>query len=222
MKELDVAPYVRETEFISKEDAAEIMKEELDQEFLEFFGSNPLPDAIDINLKAEYVEKTKLAEIKTELQANPIVDELAYDADFIEIVTEKLNLIVTYLLGGSVLLLLIAIALINSSIRLTIYSKRFLIKTMQLVGATRLFIQKPFIIRSLKLGFTGSIIAILILSGMVLVVQQYLPEFITIEETAVLGITAVVMVILGMIISWLSTLVAVNKYLNLNTDEIHF
>jgi cell division transport system permease protein len=93
---------------------------------------------------------------------------------------------------------------------------------MQLVGATRLFIQKPFIIRSLKLGFTGSIIAILILSGMVLVVQRYLPEFITIEETAVLGITAGVMVILGMIISWLSTLVAVNKYLNLNTDEIHF
>lgn len=222
MKELDVAPYVKETAFISKEDAAEIMKEELNQEFLEFFGSNPLPDAIDINLKAEYVEKAKLEEIKTELQANPIVDELAYDAEFIEIVTEKLKLIVTYLLGGSVLLLLIAIALINSSIRLTIYSKRFLIKTMQLVGATRLFIQKPFIIRSLRLGFIGSVIAILILTGLVLLVQRYLPEFITIEETAVLGTTAGVMVILGMIISWLSTLVAVNKYLNLNTDEIHF
>ncbi len=222
MKELDVAPFVKETEFISKEDAAEIMKEELDQEFLEFFGSNPLPDAIDINLKAEYVEKAKLEEIKTELQGNSIVDELAYDAEFIEIVTEKLKLIVTYLLGGSVLFLLIAIALINSSIRLTIYSKRFLIKTMQLVGATRMFIQKPFIIRSLKLGFTGSIIAIGILSGLVLVVQRYLPEFITIEETAVLGITAGVMVLLGMIISWVSTLVAVNKYLNLNTDEIHF
>lgn len=222
MKELDVAPYVKETAFISKEDAAEIMKEELDQEFLEFFGNNPLPDAIDINLKAEYVEKATLEEIKTELQANPIVDELAYDAEFIEIVTEKLKLIVTYLLGGSVLLLLIAIALINSSIRLTIYSKRFLIKTMQLVGATRLFIQKPFIIRSLRLGFIGSVIAILILTGLVLLVQRYLPEFITIDETAVLGITAGVMVILGMIISWLSTLVAVNKYLNLNTDEIHF
>lgn len=222
MKELDVAPYVKETAFISKEDAAEIMKEELDEDFLEFYGSNPLPDAIDINLKAEYVDKAKLETIKTELQANPIVDELAYDADFIEIVTEKLGLIVTYLLGGSVLLLLIAIALINSSIRLTIYSKRFLIKTMQLVGATRRFIQKPFIIRSLKLGVTGSLIAITILATMVFLVQQYLPEFITLEETKILGVTAGVMVILGMLISWLSTWIAVNKYLNLNTDEIHF
>jgi cell division transport system permease protein len=222
MKELDVSEYVKTTQFISKEEAAELMKEELDQDFLEFFGSNPLPNAIDINLKAEFVESSKLNAIKEELQANPIVNELAYDADFIEIVTDKLNIIITYLLAGAVLLLLIAIALINSSIRLTIYSKRFIIKTMQLVGATRLFIQKPFMARSLKLGFAGSIIAIAIVLGIVMIVQQYLPDFITVEETNVLAISAGVMVILGMLISWVSTLIAVNKYLNLNTDEIHF
>jgi cell division transport system permease protein len=222
MKELDVSEYVKTTQFISKEEAAELMKEELDQDFLEFFGSNPLPNAIDINLKAEFVESSKLNAIKEELQANPIVNELAYDADFIEIVTDKLNIIITYLLAGAVLLLLIAIALINSSIRLTIYSKRFIIKTMQLVGATRLFIQKPFMARSLKLGLAGSIIAIAIVLGIVMIVQQYLPDFITVEETNVLAISAGVMVILGMLISWVSTLIAVNKYLNLNTDEIHF
>ncbi|MCT4623433.1 MAG: permease-like cell division protein FtsX [Schleiferiaceae bacterium] len=222
MKELDVSEYVKTTQFISKEEAAEMMKEELDQDFLEFFGSNPLPNAIDINLKAEFVESSKLNAIKEELQANPIVNELAYDADFIEIVTDKLNIIITYLLAGAVLLLLIAIALINSSIRLTIYSKRFIIKTMQLVGATRLFIQKPFMARSLKLGLAGSIIAIAIVLGIVMIVQQYLPDFITVEETNVLAISAGVMVILGMLISWVSTLIAVNKYLNLNTDEIHF
>ncbi len=222
MKELDVAPYVKHTQFISKEEAAEIMKKELDQDFLEFFGSNPLPDAIDINLKAEYVKKDEIKRIKTELQNNDIVSELAFDADFIEIVTEKLNLLVTYLLGGSVLLLLIAIALINSSIRLTIYSKRYLIKTMQLVGATRGFIQKPFMIKGLKLGFTGSIISLAILSGIIILTQQYLPELITFNETIVLGITGGIMVFFSLLITWISTLVAVNKYLNLNTDEIHF
>jgi len=222
MKELDVAPYVKETHFISKDEAAEIMKKELDQDFLEFFGSNPLPDAIDINLKAEYVKTDEIKRIKTELQNNAIVNELAFDADFIEIVTEKLNLLVTYLLGGSVLLLLIAIALINSSIRLTIYSKRYLIKTMQLVGATRGFIQKPFMLKGLKLGFTGSVIALLILSALIYLTQQYLPELITFNEITVLGITAGIMVFFSLLITWVSTLIAVNKYLNLNTDEIHF
>ena len=222
MKELDVAPYVKETQFISKDEAAEIMKKELDQDFLEFYGSNPLPDAIDINLKAEYVKKDEIERIKKEIKSNAIVNDLAFDADFIEIVSEKLNLMVTYLLGGFLLLLLIAIALINSSIRLTIYSKRYLIKTMQLVGATRGFIQKPFMLRGLKLGFTGSIISLALLGALVYLTQQYLPELITFKETTVLGITAGIMVFLSLLITWISTWISVNKYLNLNTDEIHF
>ena len=221
-KELNVAPFVKETHFISKDEAAEIMREELDEDFLQFFGENPFPDAIDIQLKAEYVSKEKIEAVKAEIQNSDIVDELAYDADFIEIVTDKLQLIISYLLLGAALLLVIAIALINSSIRLAIYSKRFIIKTMQLVGATRQFIQRPFLFRSLRLGLVGALVAFALLGAIVSLSQRYLPELISFEDLTILGMTAGIMVVLGVFISWICTWFAVNKYLKLKTDEIYF
>jgi cell division transport system permease protein len=148
VKELQLMDYVKETEFISKDEAAEILQDELGEDFVDFLGYNPLSDALDIRLNADYVVTNEIEKIKNELSEHPLVTEVVYDPNLIQLVNENIERIGLILLGAIVLLLVIAIALINSSIRLTIYSRRFLIKTMQLVGATKGFIQKPFLARA--------------------------------------------------------------------------
>jgi cell division transport system permease protein len=222
VKELQLREYVKETEFISKEEAAEMMKADYGEDFLETIGYNPLDDALDIRLNAEYVVTEELDAIKEELNANPLVTEVVYDPDLIQLVNENIERIGMILLGAILLLLVIAIALINSSIRLTIYSRRFLIKTMQLVGATRGFIQKPFILRSVRLGVIGTVVAsiLLVLAGVA--IYQYLPQLVELVNAPVLVIVFLVMLVMGVLISLVSTWFAVNKFLKIKTDEIYF
>src|SRR5690606_5705708 len=159
-KSLELTPYVKTTEFISKEEAAAELKEELDEDFMDFLGYNPLLNSIEVRLKADYVNEEQLAFLEKEYSKKDFVNEVVYDKPLIQMMNENIERIGFFLIAGSILLSLVAIALINSSIRLSIYSRRFLIKTMQLVGATKTFIRKPFIWRSLRHGIFGSLVAL--------------------------------------------------------------
>ncbi len=222
VKELQLMDYVKETEFISKDEAAELLEAELGEEFVDFLGYNPLTDALDIRLNSNYVVTEEIDKIQKELSANPLVTEVVYDPNLIQLVNENIERIGLMLLGAILLLLVIAIALINSSIRLTIYSRRFLIKTMQLVGATKSFIQKPFLIRSVRLGTVGAMVASILLAIVGAAVSQYLPEIIELMSIPLLVAVFFVMLSLGILISLVSTWFAVNKFLKLKTDEIYF
>jgi cell division transport system permease protein len=222
VKELQLKAYVKEAELIAKAEAAELLKEDLGEDFVEFLGYNPLTDALDIRLNADYVNTTSIEQIKKELSTNPLVTEVVYDPDLIQLVNENIERIGMLLLGALLLLLFMAVALINSSIRLTIYSRRFLIKTMQLVGATRAFIQKPFLARSIRLGIIGALLAAALMAVTGFVVNQYLPELIALLTPLLLALVFTLMLIIGILISLLSTWLAVNKFLKIKTDEIHY
>ncbi len=222
VKELQLKAYVKEAELIAKAEAAELLKEDLGEDFVEFLGYNPLTDALDIRLNADYVNTTSIEQIKKELSSNPLVTEVVYDPDLIQLVNENIERIGMLLLGALLLLLFMAVALINSSIRLTIYSRRFLIKTMQLVGATRAFIQKPFLARSIRLGIIGALLAAALMALTGFVVNQYLPELIALLTPLLLALVFTLMLIIGILISLLSTWLAVNKFLKIKTDEIHY
>jgi len=222
-KDLMLKDYVKNVEYISKEEAAEVWQKELGEDFIAFLdGFNPLSDHIDIRLKSDFVETEKIEEIKAELGSIAFVNEIHFDPNLIQLVNENLKKIGIFLLGGALLLMLVSIALINSSIRLNIYSRRFLIKTMQLVGATRTFIQKPFLTASLRLGIIGSFVALILLILVGMAVLRYFPDLQVIFQPIQLLWIFLVMLFFGVAISLASTWLAVNKFLNIKTDEIYY
>ncbi|MDX5325545.1 MAG: permease-like cell division protein FtsX [Bacteroidota bacterium] len=221
-KSLELRPEVRATEFIPKEQAAEDLQEDLGEDFVDFLGYNPLQDVIVVRLTSDFVEQGGVKAFEDELMSNALVQEVVYDPDLLELINENIKKIGIFLIGGALLLLLVSIALINSSIRLSIYSRRFLIKTMQLVGATRGFIQKPFMWQSMKLGLMGGIIASLLLSGLFIYLRENRPDLGLFTQPLHMGIIAAGLLITGVILAWLSTFFAVNKYLKLKTDELYF
>ncbi len=221
-KDLALSKEVKDIEFISKEEAAEEFQKTLGEDFVDFLGFNPLQDAIAISLNSEYVQPEVIEEFETSLLSNAWVSEVNYDKDLLQMVNKNIKTIGLVLLGGVVLLLIISIALINSSIRLAIYSKRFIIKTMQLVGATRLFIQKPFLLRSIRFGIIGSIVSGGLLTGLLYFGDQQVPELNLLSQQVELIAVGGGLMLIGIFISWICTWFAVRKYLNLKTDELYF
>ncbi len=219
---LQVASYTRAVQIITKEDAAEELKETLDEDFVDFLGYNPLRDGIELRLKAEELYVERLEELQKDFEAKSFVSEVVYDKLLIEKMNENLRLLSYGLLGGAVLLSLIAIALINSSIRLAIYSKRFLIKTMQLVGATKNFIRKPFLLKSLWHGTLGSILAVALLGLLLYYLQRYVPGLSEFQKIQQLILLASGIIVAGLVISLSCTYFALRKYLNLKTDQLYF
>ena len=219
---LQVAPYTNSVRIISKEDAANELKEVLDEDFVDFLGYNPLRDGIELKLKAESLNVAKIESLKKEFEVLDFVSEVVYDKLLITKMNDNLRLLSYGLLGGAILLSLIAIALINSSIRLAIYSKRFIIKTMQLVGATRSFIRRPFLMKSLLHGSIGSILALILLALVLAYLRNYIPgiaEFQTIQQFIILSIA---ILLAGLLISFTCTFFALRKYLKLKTDQLYF
>jgi cell division transport system permease protein len=221
-KSLQLEPFIKSVEFISKEEAAKELASILDEEFVEFLGYNPLHDAIDIRLKAEYVSAKKLAELEESYGELAFVQDVVYDKPLVEKMNRNLQTLSLFLIGGVILLALIAIALINSSIRLSIYSKRFLIKTMQLVGATKSFIRRPFIGRSLRHGIYGALIASLLMAALIYYLQKWIPGFKELQNPLDLLILGVGIFAAGILISMSCTFFALKKYLKLNTDQLYF
>jgi len=222
MKELKTNEYIKSVGFLSKEEAAKIMQNEIGQEFLEFLGTNPLKDVITIHLKSDFVTQEKINEIEQSLASNKIVHEISYDKPLIELLNKNIKRISLWVLIFSGLLTLIAVVLINSSIRLSVYSKRFIIKTMQMVGATKGFIRRPFIWTSIKLGIIGSIIAIIALIGLSYYIEKQVPEISLLNNINLLAIVFGGVLLLGILISWISTFFATRRFLNLRTNELYY
>ncbi len=219
---IDKEPFTKSTTFISKEEAAEIYKKENGEDFMEFLGYNPLQNGIDIFVKADHVTPEKMLEIENKYKTNQFVSEVSYDKPLIELLTKNVKKISLFILIFSALSTLVVMVLINSSIRLSVYSKRFIIKTMQMVGATKKFIQFPFIIRSVRLGIAGAILAMIELAIVLFYLNQYFPDFGIIDNRIELAGLFGVIFLLGILITWISTFFATQRFLNLRTDELYY
>jgi len=217
-----LAEYTKSATFVSKEQAAEEHSANIGEDFMEFLGYNPLQNSIDVYMLADFVSPSKLEEIQTEILTKDFVDEVIYDRPLIVLLNDNIKKVSFWVLIISALFLFIAVLLINSSIRLSVYAKRFTIKTMQMVGATKGFIRRPFIWKSLKLGIIGSIIAIGGVAGVLYSLDNYFPEMRFTEDWILLTGLGVFILIMGLLISWLSTFFATQRFLNLRTDELYY
>ncbi len=220
--ELKKAEYAKDVVYISKKEAAEIYAEEIGEDFVEFLGDNPLKNAIDVTLKSDFVTPEKMNEIEKQLLIRSIVAEVVYDKPLIELLTKNINRISFWMLLLSAIFTLIAVVLINSSIRISIYSKRFTIKTMQMVGATKGFIRRPFIWKSIKLGIIGALVSNAGLIGFIIYINKMVPEIELLSDYKELGILFLFIIIMGVLITWLSTFFATQRFLNLRTDELYY
>jgi cell division transport system permease protein len=208
--------------YTSKKQAAKQYSKEIGEDFLNFLGENPLKNGIDIYLKADFVTPEKIEELETKFLKNAFVADVSYDKLLINLLTKNIKKISFWLLILSGFVGFIAIILINSSIRLSIYSKRFNIKTMQMVGATKGFIRKPFIWQSIKLGLVAAIIALLGLAVVIYYADKFAPSLGFLKDYISLAYLTGGVLLTAFIITWLSTFFATQRFLNLRTDELYY
>ncbi|MFD2586488.1 cell division protein FtsX [Croceitalea marina] len=221
-KSLAMADYTKSAVYVSKEDAAEQYSEDIGENFQEFLGYNPLKNSVDVNLKADFVSPEQVTEIAETLSAKTYVDEVSYDKPLISLLNDNVKKISLWILIACAVFTVIAVLLINSSIRLSIYSKRFIIKTMQMVGATKKFIRKPFIATNIKLGLFGALIALIALAVVLYYVNNNFPELNLFQDIKVLLLLFLSILGLGILISYLSTYFATQRFLNLRTDDLYY
>ncbi len=221
-KLLTTSDFIKSTEYIDKDRAAKELEDELGEDFVDFLGYNPLLSSIDVKLYAEYTSPDSIAKIEKILLEFPQVKEVYYQKNLVHLVHKNVNRISLVLSIFAILLLTIAIALINNTIRLSVYSKRFLIRTMQLVGATKGFIRKPFLARGIIHGFMGAAIAIVLLAGLIYVTSKELSEVVGFQNLDLIFILFGLVIVLGILITFISTYFSVNKYLRLSTNELYF
>jgi cell division transport system permease protein len=221
-KELDAKPYVKQTEYVSKEAAAVKLQEELGEDFLDFLGYNPLMPTIDVYLLADYTRPDSVIKIEKMISENPVVDEVYYQESILNLINENVKKISAFLLVISALLFLIALTIINNTVRLSIYSKRFLINTMQLIGANRSFIRKPFVLKSLFFGFLAALIAIGLLMGLMYLIEKEFFTLFTYENINLFLFLCLALAGAGVIINSVSTFFAVNRYLGMHEDKLYY
>ena len=221
MKRLQRTSYVKEAELITREQAAKDLSNELGEDFVQFLGYNPLPASIDLQLRAEYANTDSIARIEKQLLTSNIVKEVVYQKSLIDQVNSNISKITLVILSFSLILLVISVILINNTIKLSIYARRFLIRSMQLVGATETFIRLPFIIRSIVHGAIAAIIAILLLVGTLYLARQRIPEIAALQDFRQFALFFAGVFVLGVVLSATSTLVSVNKFLRMKIDNLY-
>ena len=221
-KSLALADYTKSIAFLSKDEAAETFSEDLGENFVEYLGENPLQNSIDLHLNADFVSADKVEEIATEIGAKDFVDEVTYDKPLISLLNDNIKKISLWVLVISAIFTLIAVLLINSSIRLSVYAKRFTIKTMQMVGATKKFIRRPFVWKSVRLGMLGSLVALLGMGAVLYYSNKTFPELELLQEPIWLAVLFVGVFLIGILITWISTFFATQRFLNLKTDELYY
>ncbi|MDN3722813.1 permease-like cell division protein FtsX [Aequorivita sp. SDUM287046] len=219
---LALAEYTKSAEFVSKEQAAEEHQQTLGENFIEYLGENPLQNSIDVYVLADYVTPQKMEEITTELKNKDFVDDVIYDKPLIAQLTENVQRISFWVLVISGIFTFIAVLLINSSIRLSIYAKRFTIKTMQMVGATKKFIRQPFVWKSVRLGIIGAIVAMLGMGIVLYYLNQSFPQLQLLSDPVLLAILFLFIFLMGVLITWISTFIATQRFLNLRTDDLYY
>ena len=221
-KSLAMAEYTRSATYISKEQAAEEHSAAIGENFLEFLGYNPLQNSMDIYLKADFVSSAKVEEISEELAKKDFVEEVTYDKPLIALLNDNIKRISFWILVISGLFTFIAVLLINSSIRLSVYAKRFTIKTMQMVGATKRFIRRPFITKSIQLGIIGALLAMTGMGVVLYYLDKTFPELQLISDILLLSILFGSIFFSGILITWISTYIATQRFLNLRSDELYY
>ena len=219
--ELKNAKYVKSSVFVSKEDAAKVHTEIIGEDFMTFLGANPLQNSFDIHLKADYIDSSNIRKIENKLRENPMISDIVYDKQLVNLVNDNIKKVSFWILIISGFLTLVAVLLINSSMRLSIHSNRFIIKTMQMVGATKAFIRKPFIWKSIKLGLIGSALAVVSLIVTLLYLDSSYPNLGILDEKFLITLVLIGVVGVGIIITWLSTYFATQRFLNLRTDDLY-
>ena len=220
-KDLKMAKFTKSFVYVSKEQAAKEHTDIIGEDFMTFLGTNPLQNSFDIHLKADYVERDSIAKIERQLHKNPMVADIVYDKQLVNLVNDNIKKVSMWILIISGFLAVIAVLLINSSLRLSIHSNRFIIKTMQMVGATKSFIRKPFVMRSIKLGMIGAVLAVLALIGVLIYVETSFPNLGILEDKAMIGLVLLGVLGIGVLITWLSTYFATQRFLNLRTDDLY-
>lgn len=219
--EMKTAKFILSHTYVTKEEAAKIHTDIIGENFMEFLGANPLQNSFDLHLKADYIVNDSIAKIETRLRSNEMVSDVVYDKQLVNLVNDNIKKVSFYILCISGFLALVAVLLINSSMRLSIYSNRFIIKTMQMVGATKSFIRKPFIWRSIRLGIIGSVLAILALIATLYYIDTNYPNLEILEDQLMTGAILLGVLLVGILITWISTFFATQRFLNLRTDDLY-
>ncbi|MEY4011645.1 MAG: hypothetical protein RIT22_769 [Bacteroidota bacterium] len=219
--ELKKAPFAKTFEYVSKDAAAKQHTDIIGEDFVTFLGENPLQNSYDIHLKADYVYKDSIAKVESQLRRNPMISDIVYDKQLVNLVNDNIKKVSMWILIISGFLTVIAVLLINSSLRLSIHSNRFIIKTMQMVGATKAFIRKPFVMRSVRLGMIGAGLAILALIGVLIYLESNFPDLGLLDDQLLIALVLISVFGIGVLITWLSTYFATQRFLNLRTDDLY-
>lgn len=220
-KILDASEWVKSSQYVSREEAASILQQDLGEDFISFLGYNPLSSSIDINLNAAHTTNSQMSSIERELREHTLVKDVVFQKDLVDAINQNVQKISLLLFGFCALLFMITIVLINNTIRLSVYSKRFLIRTMKLVGATYGFIRRPFLYNGLTQGIFGALISILLLMIALFSIQKEMPELLVLQDLPTLGVIMGVMLLIGILISLLASNMAVDKYLRMNEDDLY-
>jgi cell division transport system permease protein len=219
--ELKNANFIKDYAFVHKDSAAKNNVDIVGKDFMEFLGFNPLQNSFDIHLKGDYVNSVSIKKIERSFRKNEMVTEIIYDKELVDLVNNNVKEISFWILVVSGVLTVVAMLLINSSLRLSVYSHRFTIKTMQMVGATKSFIRKPFIWTSIKLGLIGAGLAIIGLMGVVVYIDGLFPSLGIANDYTSIGIVIFGVLLIGTIITSISTYFATQRFLNLKTDDLY-
>ena len=222
LKSLKTSNFVKEAEYIDKATAAERLKNELGEDFTGFLGYNPLLSSVDVKLVADFATPEMLVVLEKKFMEFPQIKEVSYQHDMVKIINENVQKIGLFLVFFSVLLLVIFFALINNTIRISIYSQRFIINTMLMVGATDSFIRAPFVRRSIKYGLIGALAANALLFVLMMSYASELTGIISLDDFTIFGFVFASVLFLGVLISWSSTYMAVNKFIRLKFDELYY
>ncbi len=220
-QQLKTSPFVRSHKYVTKEAAAKEHTDIIGEDFMTFLGENPLQNSYDIHFKGDYVVNDSITKIEAQLRKNTMISDIVYDKQLVNLVNDNINKVSMWILIVSSFLAVIAVLLINSSLRLSIYSNRFIIKTMQMVGATKSFIRKPFVMRSIKLGMLGAGLAVIALLGVLFYIDTNFPLLDIFNDKLSIGLVLLGVLLVGIVITWLSTYFATQRFLNLRTDDLY-
>lgn len=221
-QEISSSAFTKQVDYISKDEAAKKLQKDLGEDFITFLGYNPLLSSLDVKLNSDYANIDSLAGFEKQIMQKHFVKEVIYHKDMIKQVNDNAKVISLYILIFSGLLLVVAIALINNTIRLSIYAKRFLIRTMYLVGATQGFIRMPFILKGVRQGVIAGLLAGFLLAGFLVLSTNYIPDLLQLQDPNLLAALFAGIVALGVLISGLSAALSVSRYLRLKTDDLYF
>ena len=219
---LDVHPAVKRTAFISREQGTEEMKKMLGEDFLQAFEHNPIPASIEINLKAEYFHPDSIRNLSQQLQENPQIEEMAYQESLLELLNNNMERIAYFFMIFIGLLMFVSFVLINNTVRLNVYSKRFSIYTMKLVGAKKSFIRGPFLVKAFFQGILSGLLAALALIGVLYLLRDSFAQMFSIFQMELVGAVLVGVVLLGAFICWICTFFVVGRIISFTNNDLYY